>query len=141
MSNPKSLIRPAGDRGAVAVEFAILLLPLIVLVFGIIDFGQYYRARITLAQAAREGARLDALGTPFGCSPTQLQARTVAAAAGLGLACGDVVPLPCPAGATQTADAVVTVSYTLYFNDPLVSLIGLTPKKTVVATGRMPCQG
>ena len=53
----------ARDRGSVAVEFALLLPLLLLLVFGIIDFGRALNAQITLTQAAREGARLAALGT------------------------------------------------------------------------------
>ena len=47
------------DRGAAAVEFALLLPLLLLLVFGIIDFGRALNAQVTLTQAAREGARLD----------------------------------------------------------------------------------
>ena len=51
----------ARDRGAAAVEFALLLPVLLLLVFGIIDFGRALNAQITLTQAAREGARIAAL--------------------------------------------------------------------------------
>ena len=54
--------RQARDRGATAVEFALLLPLLLLIVFGIIDFGRALNAQITLTQAAREGARLAALG-------------------------------------------------------------------------------
>ncbi len=50
------------DRGSVAVEFALLLPVLLLLIFGIIDFGRAINAQITLTQAAREGARLASLG-------------------------------------------------------------------------------
>ncbi|MCL1594196.1 MAG: pilus assembly protein [Actinomycetia bacterium] len=39
------------------VEFAILLPLLLVLVFGIIEFGRAYNASISLTHAAREGVR------------------------------------------------------------------------------------
>jgi Flp pilus assembly protein TadG len=49
--------RPAAskprDRGAAAVEFALLLPLLLLLVFGIIDFGRALNAEITITQAAR----------------------------------------------------------------------------------------
>src|SRR5262249_40588997 len=67
----------AGDRGATAVEFALLFPLLMLIVFGIIDFGRVLNAQITLTQAAREGARLDALGMP------NVVTRTQAAATGL----------------------------------------------------------
>lgn len=45
------------DRGAVALEFALVLPLLILLVFGIYEFGRGYNAKITLTHAAREGVR------------------------------------------------------------------------------------
>jgi hypothetical protein len=44
-------------RGAVAVEFALILPVLLMLVFGIFEFGMLFRADLTVSQAARSGAR------------------------------------------------------------------------------------
>ena len=52
--------RPA-DRGAAAVEMALVLPLLLFLVFGIVDFGRMLNAQIVLTEAAREGARAEAL--------------------------------------------------------------------------------
>ena len=52
-----------------------MVLPLLLLiVFGIIDFGRLLNAQITLTQAAREGARLAAVGQPNVVSRTQATA-------------------------------------------------------------------
>ena len=51
-----------GEKGASAVEFAIILPVLIMLVFGIIQFGLAFNKYIALTHAAREGARLAAVG-------------------------------------------------------------------------------
>lgn len=45
------------ERGAVAVEMAIVLPLLLLVLGGIIDFGRAYFTQIVLANAAREGAR------------------------------------------------------------------------------------
>jgi Flp pilus assembly protein TadG len=50
-----------GDRGAAAVEFALVLVPLMLIVFGIISFGMMLSFRQTLSQAATEGARAAAV--------------------------------------------------------------------------------
>lgn len=50
------------DRGAAAVEFALVCLPLLILVLGLIDFGRAYNEQETLTQAARVGARLAIVG-------------------------------------------------------------------------------
>jgi Flp pilus assembly protein TadG len=75
------------ERGAAAVEFAIVLPLLILLVFGIVQFGLLYNRQQGLHAAAREGARLGSLpqtteseiqdrvmdaldGVPFDSSPS-----------------------------------------------------------------------
>jgi hypothetical protein len=46
------------ERGAAAVEFALVMPLLILLLFGIIEFARVWNARQTLTDAAREGARI-----------------------------------------------------------------------------------
>lgn len=50
------------EKGASVVEFAIILPILVMLVFGIFEFGVAYSKYIALTHAAREGARLAAVG-------------------------------------------------------------------------------
>ena len=50
------------EKGASAVEFALILPILVMLVFGIFQFGIAYNNWIALTHAAREGARLAAVG-------------------------------------------------------------------------------
>ena len=54
------------DRGAAAVEFALVLPLLLLLVFGIVDFGRVYHEQVTLTHGAREGVRLLAFDGDFG---------------------------------------------------------------------------
>ena len=46
-----------GEHGAIAVEFAIILPVLLLLVFGIVDFGHAYYLKHVLQNSCREGAR------------------------------------------------------------------------------------
>ena len=71
--------RRRDDRGAAVVEFALVLPILVLFVFGIIEFGRAYNARIELTSAVREGARAVALGG----DPAAATAATKAAAPGL----------------------------------------------------------
>jgi len=50
----------ADFEGASAVEFALVLPVLLLLVFGVIYFGFAFNTKMTLTQSAREGARLGA---------------------------------------------------------------------------------
>ncbi len=52
-------LRRAGSRsrGQAMVEFVAVLLPLLLLVVGIVQFGLLFAANVTLTNAAREGAR------------------------------------------------------------------------------------
>jgi len=128
------------ERGAAAVEFALLLPLLVLLIFGMIDFGRAINAQITITQAAREGARALALGQ------ATYQTRAAQAGIGLGLKASNVTELPdsssvtgCPAGSAQNGDdAVVKVTYTFTFITPVGSLFG--PTKTLTAEGVMPCE-
>jgi len=133
----------AADRGAAAVEFALLLPLLLLIVFGIIDFGRALNAQITITQAAREGARLDALNQP------NVVPRTQAAATGLS-GVGVTIVSACPPGSGPTANADVKVSYTFNFITPIGAIAklfggggggsGLGSALSLTAQGVMPCE-
>ena len=130
--------RSPRDRGAAAVEFALLLPVLLLLIFGIIDFGRALNAQITLTQAAREGARLEALGE------SNVVTRTQAAATGLSPVTVTIVT-SCPAGAGPGVDAVVQTSYNFSFITPvgaIASMFGgsISSSLTLTAQSEMPCE-
>jgi Flp pilus assembly protein TadG len=51
------LRRGCGQEGAAAVEFALCLIPLLLIVAGVVDFGESWYMQSVLATASREGAR------------------------------------------------------------------------------------
>jgi Flp pilus assembly protein TadG len=128
------------DHGAAAVEFALLLPLLLLLLFGLIDFGRALNAQITLTQAAREGARLDALGQPTATVVSGTQA------AATGLTGVGVVVTTCPANAGAGVNAVVQVRYVYTLVTPLGAIARifgastLGPTIALAATGVMPCE-
>jgi len=102
------------ERGAAAVEFALILPLLMVILFGTIDWGFYFFVQQIVNNAAREGARVGSLtppGTPGAdgiCSTqAEAQARAYLAAAGLD---GTKVVVPPPVCGPLSVQ--VTVSYT-----------------------------
>ena len=56
--------RCSDERGAAAVEFALVVSLLLVIVFGIIAFGRVYSELEVMESAAREGARAAAVRSP-----------------------------------------------------------------------------
>ncbi|SOE02941.1 TadE/TadG family type IV pilus assembly protein [Blastococcus haudaquaticus] len=98
--------RLLGERGAAAVEFALVAPVLILLVLGIIEFSKVYNSQSTLSAAAREGARVMALTNDV----TEATAAVRNAATGLELGQIQVTPTTCT-GAASTATVTVTVAY------------------------------
>jgi Flp pilus assembly protein TadG len=62
MSGPRRAQRDSTE-GAAAVEFALVVSLLFLLVGGIIDFGFAFNAQVSLTHAAREGVRVEAIGS------------------------------------------------------------------------------
>lgn len=52
------------DRGAAAVEFALIMPMLVLLMFGIVSYGYMLSFRQAISQAAAEGARAAAIASP-----------------------------------------------------------------------------
>ena len=55
-------------RGSVAVEFALFLPLLLILIFGVVELGSAWYAKQMMVNASREGARLGSLYTASGIS-------------------------------------------------------------------------
>jgi Flp pilus assembly protein TadG len=108
--NPRR--RRLSERGAAAVEFALILPVLLVLVGGTIDFGRLFYTQIQLSNAARDGVRLAALGSTT-YSTTQIQARTVTAASPLAVQTSGVTVTACTgAGTSATVTVVPQTTFT-----------------------------
>ena len=99
------------ERGAVAVERAIVMPLLVSMIIGIIDFSRIFNAELQLSQAAREGVRIAALGF----SDSDVTARALLAAPnpafGAPLQPSGVTVTPCPATPVTTDIAKVQVTY------------------------------
>jgi Flp pilus assembly protein TadG len=78
--------RARQERGASAVEFALVLPLLLAIVFGIIDFGLIMAQKATLASAARTGARygsVNAYTSNHTCANVVTQVRDAAVTIGM----------------------------------------------------------
>jgi Flp pilus assembly protein TadG len=121
------------------VEFALLLPLLLLIVLGIVDFGRMLNAQVSLTQAAREGARLVAVGQP------NVSSRTQAAAGGLSPV-GVSIASACAVGAGPGSNGIVQTTYSFEFTPGfgnIASLFGgtgLSGQITLSAQGVMPCE-
>jgi Flp pilus assembly protein TadG len=122
------------ERGATAVEFALILPLLIVLVLGIAEFGRAFQVSGTLSAAAREGVRVMALQN----DPAAARAAVRNAATSLDPAVTNaqitITPASCPSTGNTTVR--LTVTYPMPFlTDFFGSGVDLT------GTGVMRCNG
>ena len=133
--------RHRSQRGAAAVEFALVVPVLLALVLGIVEFGRAYYIETTLSSAAREGVRSMALQN----DATTARTTTKNAATGLTLTdsqiaisyLSPVTATSCTVtGTTAPPSVVVTITYPMaYITQFFGSSITLTAK------GVMRCNG
>ena len=120
------------EGGAAAVEFALVLPILLLLLMGIFEFGRAYHIQTALSGAAREGVRVMAL------QDDAAEARATAKAASPQLALTDsqisVTPTTC--SGTTPGTATVTVTY------PVELMFGLFGADfSLTGNGTMRCHG
>ena len=117
-------------RGQSLVEFSLILPVLMILVFGILDFGLGLRSYISLSNAVREGARYASVGNPIGIESDcngmtndTVYGRICVATGGLDLT--ELDPdVSFPQGVAPGNSVVVSADYTYRFVTPLGDLIG-----------------
>lgn len=106
------------EGGQSLVEFALIVPILLILVFGIAEFGRAWMTRNILVGAAREAVRLAAVpAPPGGVAAAAVRANQVLASAGITGAAVSIVDAPAAFG-----DVSVTVNY----NFPVV-VVGFIP--------------
>lgn len=135
------------DRGAAAVEMAFTLPLLLLVLFGLVDFGRGFNDKMQLTQAAREAVRLIALGGSQ--QDAQTRAQLAMPAAGDRLAPTVTAATLCAPGSTGVGK--VTVQSKFKFITPLgpiarlfeedSALPGIDDVVTFSAKGAMRCAG
>lgn len=124
------------ERGAAAVEFALIAPVLVLMVLGITEFGRAYYFQTTLSQAAREGVRVKAIRDDSSAAiaatraaASNLTLNSIAVTTTQGGACTVTGTAPVPT-------ATVEVTYTLPF---LTGMFGTGV--TLTGKGVMRCNG
>jgi Flp pilus assembly protein TadG len=132
------------QRGAAALEFALVFPVLLLLLVGIVDFGMLMSTQSVVANAAREGARTAAL-TNNAMSAQSAVAKAISGMPGatnigttVTVACTTATGDPCSLS-DSTPDAGSTVTVTVNYLHTWVSpvLLGLSPTTTLHASSFM----
>jgi Flp pilus assembly protein TadG len=117
------------DQGAAAVEFALVLPVLVLMLFGIIQFGLIFNQWQQLEHATREGARWASLQN----SAAAVRSTVIAAAPTLGLTAADItITPPNPTGLTLGTPVTVTSQIDVPVFTP--GLLGMDPNVQLTAT-------
>lgn len=119
------------ERGAVAVEFAILAPILVMILLGIMEFGRAYNVQTTLTNAAREGVRSMAINNSQSLAKTA--AKNAASQLRPALTDGNVSfsATDCTVGSQMT----VTVTYSLSTMTGIAGPFAMTGKGTMLCGG------
>lgn len=128
------------ERGAVAVEFAIVLPVLVLLIMGIAEFGRAYNTQLTLTNAAREGARVMAITQDATAArgATKSSAALIPALKDEEIVFGyQTVPASTPAPTRCAAGRQVTAT----INYTLKTMTSLTGPIAMKGAGTMQCGG
>lgn len=124
----------SNDDGAVAVEVALLLPVLVLLLLGIMEFGRAYNAQVTLTNAAREGVRVMAITND--ADKARAAATTAASTLQPALVSGNFTPAPSVCSASTVGESTTfTISYSLS------TLTGIAGPFTLTGKGTMLCGG
>lgn len=126
------------ERGAAAVEMAIVLPLLLLLLGGIVDFGRAFYTKNILTNAAREGARAASSASVV---PADITARSQAALNGLTLSRATITPLGVPCTSATNAGVRISYSFEWIFLPAVVGLIGQSSAlpANLTAESRMRC--
>jgi Flp pilus assembly protein TadG len=131
------------ESGAAAVEFALISIVLFTILFGIIEFGQFYSQFQVFQSAAREGARVASVRPAAPGSvvtPATVSAAVLAAAAPYGSKINGAISVTPASGCTVAAKGTaITVSWPQSFNVTLPFVPAINFTQTIKGVFR--CEG
>jgi len=127
------------ERGAAAVEMASVLPMLLLVIGGLVDFGRAYYYKSVSANAAREGARMVAMGYSAADATTRVNSAVGTLPAGMGTTKSYV---SCPNGTSAGSATVTVTGFNWTVLNVVPSFFGTSiPVPALSSTGSMRCNG
>lgn len=129
------------ERGAVAVEFALLAPLLVMLLLGIMEFGRAYNVQISLTNAAREGVRVMAIDNnqTAALTATKNAADTLSPKlmnSNVTIAFQTIpITTPAPTSCAPGSQVTVTIRYSLSTMTGIAGPFAMTGKGTMLCGG------
>jgi len=106
------------QKGQALVEMALVLPLLLILVFGIIEFGRIFSAGLVVTHSAREGARLGAVGS----TDSAIETRVKNSAVTLDTAQLNIAVVPGESLRRRGEEVQVRVSYPVTVYAPFITI-------------------
>jgi Flp pilus assembly protein TadG len=130
--NQSTFTRRRSQRGQELIELALLLPLLLLIAFGVLDLGRAFHSAITIANAARVGARF---GTADPTDVTGIASATVAEAQNSGIDLStSIISVSCPEGCGSGLPVRVTISHEFQL---IMGLVLPSPTMTLVRAAEM----
>lgn len=121
----------AHRRGTAAVEFALTVPVLMLIIFGVLDYSWYIKQATDVIRASREGLRLGVTVPQADGPDAAAESQVAVVLAGYGLDCES--SLDCEIEATNTTlDGLDSVTLTVAV--PYEPLVGMVPTPETMAT-------
>jgi Flp pilus assembly protein TadG len=120
------------EKGQSLVETALILPILLLLLFGIVDFGRLLHAYLTIDHAGREAARFASVSVQS--TDAEIRARVTSTATGLNIDPNAIIIDPPASGRTSGKDVTITIPYKFNFITPLVNKLKIVSPLTITDT-------
>jgi Flp pilus assembly protein TadG len=131
-------VRQFREKGAVAVEFALVLPIFLALIFGIVEYGRAFSIQVSMAQGAREAARYTAIHYKDAGFLAAAKQKAIDAAHIADLQPGEITISTCG----PNLDAVVLITANTAYLTGLPTLLPFLPDfMSISAKGVMRCGG
>lgn len=137
-SEPAPTVRKFREKGAVAVEFALILPIFLALIFGIVEYGRAFSIQVSMAEGAREAARYTAIHYKDAGVLAAAKQKAIDAAPIADLQPGEITISTCG----PNLDAVVLITANTAYLTGLPTLLPFLPDfMSISAKGVMRCGG